>query len=217
MPQYRNFRASIDIDGQPLEELSVEQGLDNERTCSCWIASEVGKVCLIAIFICVVAAVDYHFALTVKTFIISMTSVMDEFVAFSAKVEVDGMRTGGHLSRHGRERRVLGQRITMDEVREFKFSSIQYTGELYLRHGTGRFCPHTLQTLDDENAMSDGSNIGCIKLDINLVRFVGSANREWTTRGHRAVKVPEEDVSEKSKKLGSHRIGCVLFPEKCFS
>ena len=57
---------------------------------------------------------------------------MEEFIAFSGKVLVDGVMSGGHMATKQRERRVQGHRISRDEVRVFKFSDIQCIGMSHL-------------------------------------------------------------------------------------
>ena len=62
---------------------------------------------------------------------------------------------------------------------------------------------------DDETAISDGDNIGCIELDIHLLRVVGPGPSSSQRNQTGGVIRETEVIHETAKKSGSHRVGFV--------
>jgi hypothetical protein len=138
MPTYRDFKASVCIDGIALEEYGGQADAADDRTYVCYIPSEAGKVRCPSTFYIeaqksltppAIIFVFFHPSV-MQTFKITCESFLEGNPDFSVIDHIDGVKCAQHLRNvMTRSRTISGVRIDGKEVRSFLFSKIRFDGE----------------------------------------------------------------------------------------
>ena len=135
MLHWKEFSAWVTIDGKEVVEYDVETSED-EKTVTCWIASELGKVSLCQVFVQELLrysslSTPLRASCHVQKFSICCSNYSFP-LDVGGFVKVDGNTCGGTISYHHKD---LGRTFAKTGVtdgtiiRPFVFSSLELTGE----------------------------------------------------------------------------------------
>ncbi|KAI9056383.1 hypothetical protein FKP32DRAFT_1607917 [Trametes sanguinea] len=176
--------AHISCDGKELEAYEVTK--EGDKTVTCWIASEEGKVR------------SFLNMINEQTFVVNWGEPSAS-LNISVYVYIDGRLTNDLAHTKDRSGLVEGIDDSQDRLRRFRFSPLRLTGKVV------RIDNNWDLTLDDDTlaeARADHKELGSIRIVMHRVE-----RYKRTKTQPRLLTISEIDViHEKSKKAGVHRV-----------